>query len=93
MTVLVKHRAGAEGLMPVEYRLVTDAPFSTDTVCPQWIPLLITECNGSRTGAEVFARMREHGPIDETQFAAALGYLVSLGVLQFGSWNSIRSST
>jgi hypothetical protein len=93
MTILVKHRAGTEGLMPFEYRLVTESPFSTDTVCPQWIPLLISECNGSRTGAEVLGRMRSHGAIEETQFAAAVGYLISLGVLQPGSGSRITSSS
>ena len=92
MTILVKHRAGADGLTPFEYRLVTDAPFAADTVCPQWIPLLISECSGSRTGSEVFSRMRNHGPIEESQFAAALGYLISLGVLQPSSGTRITSS-
>lgn len=82
MTILVKHRAASEGLVPFEYRLVTDTPFATDTVCPQWIPLLISECNGERSGAEVLSRMRHHGPLEETQFTAALGYLISLGVLR-----------
>lgn len=92
MTLLVKHRAGADGLTPYEYRLMTESPFSIDTACPQWIPLLISECNGSRSGVELFARMREHGPIEEAQFTAALGYLISLGVLKPVSGSRISSS-
>lgn len=92
MKVVVTHRAGVDGLVPQDYRLITDAPFSTDTQCPEWIPLLISECNGARTGREVYARMRERGPVEESQFAAALGYLLSLGVLQPASGSRITIS-
>jgi hypothetical protein len=91
--VVVKHRSQYGRLQPVDYRLVTSSPFSSEAECPQWVALLISEFDGRKTASEIFEEMRRNGPIEGHQFSAAVKRLVSLGVLQPASGSRITSSS
>jgi hypothetical protein len=95
LQVLVTHkpRALSGRLEPAEFRLRTEAPFIEEETCPQWIPLLLSEFDGVRSGSEVLARMRSHRDLDAQLFGAAVRRLLTMGALQPASGSRITSSS
>ena len=69
----------------------SSVPFEETITCPQWLVLLVSECDGSKTAQEVHTSMNTHGSIDADDRTAVLR-LVSAGVLQVSSGNRLRSS-
>jgi hypothetical protein len=92
MEILVRHKVVDGSVQPVDYTMQAIVPFDEKVPCPQWIALLISECTGSRTADEVYAAMKQHGPIEPAQFHAAVMRLVSAGVLQVAAGSRIRGS-
>ena len=79
----VKHRVNESGhLLPTDYKLVCSTPFSEELTCSQWLAVLLSEFDGRRTGADVFQRMQQHGPVEPAQFEAAVQRLVAMSVLR-----------
>lgn len=83
--LVVKHRTRNGHLQPVDYSVVTSAPFRDEADCPQWLALLISEFDGHRTAAEIYESMRSTTPLQPQHFTMAVKRLISLGVLQPGS--------
>jgi len=92
MEVIVKHKMIEGSLQPVDYTMISAVPFTESIACPQWVALLVSECNANRTAEQVFAAMKEHGPIEPQQFDTAVRMLLSSGMLQLSSGSSYRSS-
>jgi SAM-dependent methyltransferase len=80
--LVVRHEMRNGGLRPVDYTLVANMPFAAEMQCPEWIAVLLSNCDGKRTTSEVYEIMKETGPIQPDQFCAAVKRLVSAGVLQ-----------
>jgi SAM-dependent methyltransferase len=67
------------------YKLRVDHPFAMEMEMEPWIGLLLPRCNGTLTGAELFAALKKDGvlhpntPVED--FAALLKVLISGGFL------------
>jgi len=85
MEVVVRHKMLEGSLQPVEYTMTSTVPFTAKLATPQWVALLVSECNGRRTASEVYGAMKEHGPIERQQFDAAVRTLLSAGILQLST--------
>ncbi|HEV1992996.1 MAG TPA: class I SAM-dependent methyltransferase [Candidatus Acidoferrum sp.] len=69
----------------VGYKLQVDYPFDMEMRMEPWVGLLLPRCNGTLTGAEVFAALKKDGVLHAAtplgEFAALLRVLISGGFL------------
>jgi hypothetical protein len=93
MELVVRHRSVRGELRPSEYSFHASLPFAEETQCPEWIVVLVSNCDGVRTANEVYTLMQKHGPVQPAQFFAAVKRLVSAGVLQLASGSKMTSSS
>ncbi len=74
---------------PESQKLFTDAPFKMQLEAPEWTLQLLSECDGARTGEQLFESMKAQGRIQpETpfrDFADVLTVMVSGGYLSISS--------
>ena len=81
----VLNRINAGDWEAVAYSLATDNPFRMEMQTDPWIPYLLTRCDGSKTGLDLFAEMKHdnaiHPSTSESDFAEVLKTLVSGGFL------------
>ena len=65
--------------------LVTPYPFSMEARTDPWAPYLMAACNGTKTGRDLFAELKEQGVLPEAapdeEFARAIAILASGGFL------------
>ncbi|MDZ7640280.1 MAG: methyltransferase [Bryobacterales bacterium] len=86
LEVVVRHRAGTEGLEPTAFAAVTRSPFEMESQIQGWMAMLLGQADGKRSGRELFAAAKEAGfihpetPRDE--FARLLATFVSGGFLE-----------
>jgi len=70
---------------PESQKLFTDAPFKMQLEAPEWTLQLLSECDGTRTGDELFESMKTQGIIHPetpfSDFADVLTVMVSGGYL------------
>jgi SAM-dependent methyltransferase len=82
----VIHRMVDGELTPAAYTLQTEYPFSMESAANPSIALLVARCDGTATGREHYAYLREQGAFPETvtesEFGRLLGTLVSGGFIQ-----------
>jgi methylase of polypeptide subunit release factors len=82
----VIHRMVDGELTPAAYALQTEYPFSMESSIPPWIAVLVARCDGTATGHDHYAYLREQGAfpehVTEPEFARLLGTLVSGGFIQ-----------
>jgi hypothetical protein len=50
---------------PVQATIATIAPFASESVCPAWIPSLLSRCDGQATVQEHFDRLRAEGTLPD----------------------------
>jgi len=81
----VTHIIEAGELRADSCRASIQYPFNVDVEIDRWMPLLLSACNGQRTGLELYELMRqqEHIPQDTepAKFATLLAALVSSGFI------------
>jgi len=74
---------------PESQKLFTDAPFKMQLEAPEWTLQLLSECDGSRTGEQLFESMKTQGIVQpETpfpEFADVLTVMVSGGYLSISN--------
>lgn len=51
---------------PVEARIASTAPFAAASVCPAWVPTLLSRCDGQTTVREHFDRLLGEGALPAT---------------------------
>jgi SAM-dependent methyltransferase len=90
LDVLTRHRMREGELRPVEYRLKIAAPFEEEMECPAWVAYLVSKCSGSRSTGELFELIRQTGPIQPSEFEAALRKLLAAGALQLASGSPVN---
>lgn len=78
----VRHRMRDGALNPVSYTIFTLTPFETNLYCAPWLPMLACQCDGVRSGADLFQWLRRMGPVAEEEFVRAIGALVATGVVR-----------
>jgi hypothetical protein len=70
-------------------KLFTDTPFKMQLEAPEWTLQLLSECDGTRTGEQLFESMKAQGIVEpETpfrDFADVLTVMVSGGYLSISS--------
>lgn len=81
------HHGFADGELSVDEMVLKQArPFVVDLECSDSLPRLICRCDGTRTGAELFGWLREHGAVKGEEalpgFVRGLCALVSNGFLR-----------
>jgi SAM-dependent methyltransferase len=83
MRFTVSHVIEDGELRAADCRAAVSYPFQVDIGVDRWMPLLLTACDGRRTGAELYDLMRRQGHIPaETppeKFAGLLAEMVSQG--------------
>jgi methylase of polypeptide subunit release factors len=81
----VLHRLGEDGWETAEHMLVTPYPFSMEARTDPWAPYLMAACNGTKTGRDLFAELKQEGVLPEAapdeEFARAIAILASGGFL------------
>jgi methylase of polypeptide subunit release factors len=85
----VRHSFREGQLVPVEYMLVANGPFYIEMHCPAWMAMLFSRCDGSRSGGEIFAQMRDAGAAPENSeptVVKALAALVSGGFIEIAGF-------
>jgi SAM-dependent methyltransferase len=85
LQLLVRHHFESGELRPVEYLVGTTAPFSEDVSCPPWVARLVAACDGKHTSEQIYAYLREQGPIQPHEFEAALKRLIAIGAVERGA--------
>jgi SAM-dependent methyltransferase len=79
------HRLEQDSILPVDFRLQAEYPFSMESRVHPWTAALIRACDGVRTGRGLHAYCVESGLIPEAvspdDFARFLGSLVSGGFI------------
>lgn len=90
MEIVVRHKAVEGALRPVEYALTTISPFQERLVCPEWMALLVSQFDGKKTSADVFAAINGQVSLEPAQFDAALKQLLSAGMLRTASGSAAR---
>ena len=87
--MLALHRIQDGDWVAAGYKLQVDYPFEMEMQMEPWVGLLLPRCNGTMTGAEIFAALKKDAvlhantPIEE--FADLLKVLISGGFLLLGS--------
>jgi hypothetical protein len=81
----VLNRMGGEDWDAVAYSLATSYPFNMEMKTDPWVAYLLTRCDGTRTGADLFDELKSvhaiHSDTSPTDFADVLKTLVSGGFL------------
>jgi methylase of polypeptide subunit release factors len=81
----VLNRMGADDWDAVAYSLATSYPFNMEMKTDPWVAYLLTRCDGSRTGMELFEELKHvhaiHPDTAASDFADVLKTLVSGGFL------------
>jgi methylase of polypeptide subunit release factors len=82
--LVVRHQMEEGDLRPVEYTLKAAYPFEASFSCPAALAFLFSRCNGSRTGAELYAELAPKLPAAHGQdlFLRGLASLVSGGFVE-----------
>lgn len=82
----VTHRMREGDLVPAEFQLSTEYPFSLECAVPAWTGYLLAACDGSRSGRELLAWCKGRGLLHpetpEEEFARFLAMLVSGGFVE-----------
>ncbi len=82
----VSHGLTGEGWTPKSYRLSIDRPFSMDCKIDAWAAHLLAQCDGVKTGRQLFEQLKETGAIPSqasaSEFAEAVRPLISGGFLE-----------
>ncbi len=82
----VLHGLTGEGWTPKSYRLSIDQPFSMDCKIDAWAAHLLAQCDGVKTGRQLFQQLKETGAIPSqasaSEFAEAVRPLISGGFLE-----------
>ncbi|MGC4054509.1 MAG: hypothetical protein QM757_35975 [Paludibaculum sp.] len=86
MELEVVHKPGPSGLEPSRYRLRARFPFVFTANAEPWLAVLVGECNGQRTTAEIFEELRAQDVVgsDVTfeHFCAVMHSLISNGFIE-----------
>lgn len=85
LNVVTRHEVRDGDLVPVEYRISNTNPITVDTPCPAWVAFLLSQCNGQRTGRELYDIMKERAFVSESSFGEAIRSLGSAGVISFAA--------
>lgn len=84
----VLNRMGSEDWEASAYSLATDYPFRMEMKIDSWIAYMLTRCDGTKTGAELFEQLKRdnaiHASTAASDFADVLKTLVSGGFLVDG---------
>jgi hypothetical protein len=76
---------GAEDWDAIAYSLATTYPFKMEMKTDPWIAYLLTRCDGTKTGADLFEELKRdhaiHADTPASDFADVLRTLVSGGFL------------
>lgn len=81
MALYVRHHMQDGELVPVQYRLVSADPIRVEVDCPAWTAFLISKCDGSHTGHDLYELVRARGNLSEKSFSEAVTSLISAGIL------------
>ncbi len=88
LEVVVRHRAGVEGLEPAAFTAVARYPFEMESQLQGWMAMLFGEAGGGGTGSDLFEVAKQAGWIHPetpvTEFARLLSTFVSGGFLESG---------
>jgi methylase of polypeptide subunit release factors len=92
----VLNRMGAEDWDAIAYSLATAFPFNMEMKTDRWIAYLLTRCDGTKTGGELFEELKRdhaiHVDTAPSDFADELKTLVSGGFLQTPVVEGCRNS-
>ena len=86
MRLLVTHIGKDAELLPSEFQLRSAYPFDNQATIEPWVAVVIGGCDGTRTGRELYAQMRDQEVISsdlpELKFSGVLRQLISAGFLE-----------
>jgi SAM-dependent methyltransferase len=80
----VTHTVQNGELTPVNYTLRCTSPFDIEIETGNWMAMLVSGCNGQRSGRELFEIMERKFGMRPEQFAVALKALISAGMISAG---------
>ncbi len=82
----VTHMVDGQRLVPAEFELKTEYPFSIAAPCPGWIAVMVGACNGSQTAAELFESLKRQGSLNASmttqQFTDNLRHMIARGFVE-----------
>jgi SAM-dependent methyltransferase len=80
--LFARHAMRDGQLATLSYTFFSKHPFETNLHCAGWMPLLVSQCDGKRTGAELLGQLQSRVPVREEEFVRAVGALAGMDVVR-----------
>ncbi len=96
MAMQISHELEAGTWMANSYTLTVEYPFRVTLAVPGWQAVLVSKCDGTRTGREFYEAYRDGGAIPENvsaySFGLALQVLVQAGFVEMEGFRTPRAA-